>query len=1250
MTAPAVPQGASTGAGTARSLTDRLAAEQSTLRGRSLAATILAAVAVIACVAAAGALLLADGRWLAWPRLVPALIWTGAAVCAAQLARWLRARDAVVLTTTALAGAIEREQSLRDGSLRGALEVANTGVLGAHAAQAVARRLAPSALAPRLAHRLVRALGITGGAAVVGAALLALSARTSRDGFAAVVHPIRAWRGTLLPALAFDQLPSSVPRGMPLTVRVRAEGRRAITVSQRAAGEAWRDTTLEVDAASGLARLALGPVRAPVTLRAHDGRADAAEATIAVDERGWIGDVALYAQYPAYLGRTNETLEAVSPIRVPRGTRVRVTMVLRGGARDATLFDGVTTVQARGAALNEVSVAGAEGVSASAEMLLDHDGTWTWSASATPRATGETLPPELPDAMSFLVVADKAPEVIIASPMSDTAIGTVGVVPVIVRAGDDHGVGNVTLTVWREPAKGARAVARGTDKTTDRERLDLGNAAAPFFEGGVTVSLEGRGLEPGDRVHLVAIATDDSPWRQQTSSAEVILRVPTLSEQRSMARSLGDSLAARALQMAQQEKRLQQNTADASRSRDLKNGGRGEEQPGGSKSDGSKGAMSFQAAEKARELARQQQQMSAKIDSLRQGAKELENRLKSANALDSALSNRMRDIQKMLRDAMTPEMQKQLEALNKSTERLSGTDAQQSMEQLAAHQQQLRQQLEKSAEMLKRAAMEGSMATLRDEARELAEAQKQLADELKKGDTQGRPDRDKSTQSLADRSRALQEEVDKMARRLEEAGAKPGASKTRAAQPMLDQAADAMDRAAREAMKNAVEQEQKSGDPKGGEKAEPNSLDKALQSLKDEKDKPAPAGQAKQADDKTAAGAATQSGNSGERKPGAQPQGGQSGQQSGGQQQGQQGQPQPGQQGQQGSQGQQGQQGGQSASDNARQAGNAMDKAAQQLSAARESQVDAWKTELSEQLDQSINETMQLARQQSALEQRARQSGNAQSMQGEQGALQQGVQQAAERLEKAGRSSSLLSQRSQKAMADAQRRVSQATQQMGQAGQPGGNEQAQNAMKDATESLNQALSSLVRDRERVNNAQSASGFSEMMEQLKQLAQQQGALNGQMQGLNLLPGGAQGDAAKQQARVLARQQRDVAKSLSDVSDADQTGRTDALAKEAQTLAQQMERAGLDPSVAARQQQLYRRLLDAGRFLEQDERDDQGPREAKSGNASGARTVDGAQSGKAANKFAPPTWNELRGLGADERRLVIEYFRRLNGATP
>ncbi len=1225
--------------GTAPSLEARLRQEQGGLRGRAVAVAVCAVIAITALSLGLAAVVLRDGRWMSLPKPLPLLAWGIAAVASALVLRALRGRDAEVSSIRALAGTVEREQQLRSGSLRGALEVGGNGVLGARAAQDVARRLTPAVLAPQLTRRITRTLGATGTLAALAVATVFVGARTSADGLQAALHPVLAWRGLLLPPLGFDRLPASVPRGMPLVVRIEATGRRSVVVSRRASGEAWRDTTLWLDADDGgIARLALGPVRAPVTLRVADGRAPMVEATVTVADRGWIGDVALFAQYPAYLQRVNEAVEPVPPILVPRGTRVRVTANLRGGARHAYLTDGADTVRFAGDTV------------VSTTLVLERDGQWRWFAEASSQNGQATLPTEVPDALTFSVVPDRAPEVVIRAPMSDTTIGAKGVVPIIVQAGDDHGVGLVSLQLWRERV-GATPSENVTARAA-RERLDVAEPAEPIFIGGVTVPLDGRDLQPGDKLHVVALATDNSPWRQQTVSAEVILRVPSLSEQRAMARDLADSLAARAAQMAQQEKRLQQNTADASRSRELKAGGTGDKsQPNSAaKPPGSESKMSFAAAEKAKQLGRDQQKLGAKVDSLRASAKELEERLKNAGALDTALQARMRDVQKMLRDAMTPEMQKQLQALEKSTERLSGTEAQQSMEQLAAQQQQMREQLDKSAEMLKRAALEGAMSTLRDDARELAKAEQQLADRLdakksgrtgeqgapKPGDKPGDRGTDRAREqaqqntpamdpkTLAERSRELEREIDKLAKRLEEAGAKPGASKTKAAQPMVNQAAEAMQKAAQQAAEDAARES--AGKP-NGDKGDPGEKSP---------------NQAKNADPKMAAGAATQSGKEGEPQKGSQKGDTKDGSPSGSEQ----GQSKDGQKGAPG-----GEQGGGSGGGEARKASEAMDNAAKQLASARESQVDAWKTELSQQLDQSINETMQLARQQSALEQKARQQGGTQGMQGEQGALQQGVQQAAERLEKAGRSSSLLSQRSQKAMADAQRRVSDATQQMGNSTQPGGSEASQQAMKDASEALNQALSSLVRDREKVNNAQSASGFTEMMEQLKQLAQQQGNLNGQMQGLNLMPGGAQGQAARNQARVLARQQREVAKSLADVSDADQTGRMDALAKEAQTLAQQMERSDIDPAVASRQQQLYRRLLDAGRFLEQDERDDQGPREAKAGSASGAKgSVDGPQSGKAANKFAPPTWNELRGLGPEERRLVIEYFRRLNGSAP
>ncbi len=1225
MTAPSL-RGALVESATTLTLEHRLAREQAALRAKAIVTIVMFAIATLAIGAALGAFVFGAGRWMTLWAPLPLALWIIAFVAAGVGALLLVRRDRTTLSITAIAAAIEDEQRLRAGSLRGALEVGRSGVLGARAAQDVARRLSPAVLVPRLAQQLARILTIAAGCAIVAAVLVTFAARLSGDGFAAMRHPIRAWRGLLLPALAFDRVPTSVPRGMPLTVRVLAERRRTITVSRRSSGEAWHDTTIAVLTENGIATLALGPVLAPVALRVSDGRAPIAEATITIADRGWIGDVALLAQYPTYLQRANEHLEAVPPLRVPRGTRVRVTATLRGGARDAMLTDGRDTVRF-GAELG-VKTPDDGALAVTATIPLDRDGKWTWIASAAARDVGgaATLPPELPDALPFTVVPDRAPEIAIRAPATDTTIGVRGVVPIIVQASDDHGVGNVALLVWRE------SVTPGAVK---RERVDVADPQSPVFVGGATVSLDGRDLQPGDKLHVVAVATDDSPWHQQTQSAEVILRVPSLTEQRSMVRSLADSLAARAAQVAAQEKKLAQNTADASRSRDLKNGARadGAQSNGATKSQaptGKEGSMTFAAAEKAKQLARDQQQLGARVDSLRASAKDLENRLKSAGALDTALAARMRDVQKLLRDAMTPEMQKQLAALEKSTERLSGTEAQQSMEQLAAQQQQMRDQLEKSAEMLKRAALEGAMGTLRDDAKELAKAEQQLADKMdaKKGEKGGAKSGDTpmDAKTLAERSKLLEQEIERLTKRLADAGAKPGASKTKAAQPMANEAAAAMQRAAQQAAKNASKDagEQK-GEKAGDANAEKNSEKGSAQPGADPERKPD--GQQSNAKDgpksPSAKGAAA---DGQEGKPGGEKGGEKGGQQGGGA-------------------------GGNSEGGNdARKASDAMNRAAQQLTSARDAQVDAWKTELSQDLDQSINETMQLARQQANLEQRARQQGaNAQGMQGEQGAVQQGVQQAAERLEKAGRSSSLLSQRSQKAMGEAQRRVSQATQQMGNAQQPGGPEAAQSAMKDATDALNQALSSLVRDRERVNSAQSASGFTEMMEQLKQLAQQQGSLNGQMQGLNLMPGGAKGQQAQSQSRALAKQQRDVAKSLADVSDADATGRTDALAKEAQLLAQQMERSGIDPNVAARQQQLYRRLLDAGRFLEQDERDDQGPREAKAANGLTARgTVEGPQSGKAGTKYAPPTWNELRGLGPEERRLVIEYFRRLNGS--
>jgi hypothetical protein len=290
-----------------------------------------------------------------------------------------------------------------------------------------------------------------------------------------------------------------------------------------------------------------------------------------------------------------------------------------------------------------------------------------------------------------------------------------------------------------------------------------------------------------------------------------------------------------------------------------------------------------------------------------------------------------------------------------------------------------------------------------------------------------------------------------------------------------------------------------------------------------------------------------------------------------------------------------------------------------------------------------------MARQENALEQKAR-SGQAkpEELRGEQSAVKQGVDNAAQKLQQEGQKTSLLSGRSQRSVSEAQQKVAQAMQSAGDArGMP----QTANAMGDAADALNKAAASLARDREKANTSSSATGFAEMLQQLQEMAKKQGSINAQAQGL--MPGVGQPMSAEMQAtaRALSRQQRQVAEQLDEMGDGAGGDRAAQLAKEARQLAEALEGGRLDGTTLARQQQLFRRLLDAGRSLEKEEREDTNKREATAAKAGNEQKVDNTSAnGRAATRFREPTWDELRGLTADERRAILEYFKRINAKNP
>jgi hypothetical protein len=1115
--------------------------ERRHVRRRELIAGALLGGAAAAVLLALGAVVLGGARWLSLPRVLPFVVWLLIVAAGAALARETRRRLRRDATRAQVAHAIEAEQRLRRGALLGALELEGRGPLAARAAAATRRTLpyAPT-LAPALREAGHRRTLVAAGGALAAGLLLVSATPLFGDGLRAVLRPIDAWRGALLPRPAIDSAPGDLLRGAPVHLVIRAPGRERVMLSVRQTGEAWRTDTLHVGR-DGVARWHLEALRGDLRLVASDGRASSDSVVIHAADRPFLGAVVLRVTYPAYLARPAETLPVGEPMRLPRGTTLEVS------GRASVPLASVSLVGER----NEQVVLRASGHTFGGRLVADHSARLRWLAAGT---AGPVT--DLPAPLELEVLPDSAPRVEIRDPAVDTVIVADDRVSLGLTASDDHGIATVAVRI-------ARA---GADADRDAVTQPVASSVGTAWVGPAAVDLAPFSLRPGDALRVRAEAVDASPWSQRGVSRDLILKRPTLDESRAGARVLGDSAAKEARAAAAAQGSLAQRTDEASRAQSRGSSAQGS-QSSGQRSSGSQpaqpdraSAMSYESAEKARGLAQEQRAMAERVQRLRQATQQLEQQLKAAGALDSALARQLADAQELLRQALTPELMAQMQRLESAAREQNQDRARDALRDLARMQQRLKEQLEQSAEMLKRAAHEGAMQTLADEARELAAKERALADS---GRTAPKPKaspserglqdaRSQQASALAERAARLQSAMQNLKDRLAQDDATPGASGAAKAQEHAANSENGM-RKASSAMR-AGEQQQ------GGDQANASAGDR-----------------------------------SGERE--------------------------------------------------ARDAADEMQRAAQSMQEARDAQVADWKKELTSELDRSAQEMTQLARQERALAQQARGGAQGEDRRGAQSAVEQGLDKASERLQGAGRKSALVSPRSQRAVSEARDKVAQATQSVSSSA--GAGSQQADALGDAAEALTRAAASLSRDRARANASKSASGFAEMIQQMQEMAKQQGQINSRAQGLMGMPNGGGGEG-QSMARSLARQQRQIADQLEDVGDAAGGERAAQLAREARQLADALDGGRLDAGTLARQQQLFRRLLDAGRTLEKEERDDSGKREATSATGDATYTPTGSVDAKAAIRFRPPTWQELRGLSADERRAILDYFTRINGA--
>ncbi|MGH7469141.1 MAG: hypothetical protein ACRENP_14385 [Longimicrobiales bacterium] len=1172
------------------------------------------------------------------PSAVPLVLEVITAVSAAAVVFWGLNRLRGASSETSVAASGENAVGLPPGSVRGVLELSRKVPEGTSPAlfrQAEAelnRRIAgvtPAHFSGQIGARVRRRrLQTWSFAAVLVVTVIALgmvSPARSRAGWAPLLRPVKHLAPPPLPAISVEPGHAEVPRGTALTVRVRAPQREAVLLEWRSAGAVRREETVDLE--QGIGTTEIPAVDAPVRywVVAPDG-AVSDTFTVRPTDPLLVSDLTIDVTYPGYLNRLAEQFQGELPsLQIPEGTELRIE-----GRATRALGSAILSADS-GAVKVELRV---DGGTFNGRWVPRQSGKYEWQFASRSGTRAELVPPPF----QLHVVPDLPPQVEVTYPGSDTTLTAELQQPIVADAQDDHGLLSAVLISWRTSSLGQRDPAVETPLTLE------GDADRAFIRG--ALDARERRLLPGDTLSYFIRVMDNSPRRQTADSRTYRLRLPSMDELRDQSDDQASELTRQLEELSRSARDLEKATRDLNRRSASQSQSRSDRSGQGS-SQGSPGdRLDYQKAEQTRSLLDRQEQMLNDVDQMRQRVQSLERAMEAAGLRDPELQKRLQEMRELYDKMLTPELKKKLEELKQNVDKMDPEQVQKSLEELAKQQQEFREQLERSLELMRRAAAEQEMNALSQEAKELATQQQAVADQMKQVGKPS-PDQVEKQKELEQKTREMNRALEELMKKLGQQGESGAAQKTGEAKDQSEQAAGDMQKAveqARQQSQQAAQSGQQAADKlndaagkldqarkqmaDGWKKEVQETMDKATNDALSLAQKQNEILERMQQEMKTG-NQPQQSGQSAtppqQQQAGQQAKGQQTGQQQSGQQQS--GQQQSGQQ--QSGQQQSGQQraGQQQAGQQGQQQQGAQQQAGQQQSGQQQGgQQQGGQQQQGQQGSQQVG-----------------QGGGTQQLKNDQAAVKQGLEQLGQNLSDAGQRSAMVNRDVGSALGRANLSMDQTLKAL-----ENGNKTPVNEAQQTLDALNRLALALLQNQQQLNDAQSGTGLQQALEQLAELAKQQGGINGQsgsLAPLNLAP-----QVMSDQLNRLAKQQRDVAQKLDGMNNIggreDPLGRLDELAREANQLARDLEGGRLTPQTLARQERLFHRLLDAGRTLERDEYSDE--RKAERPGAIPPHVAKALKPGLLEEnlRFAVPSEEVLRGLPPAYRRLLLDYIERLN----
>ena len=348
------------------------------------------------------------------------------------------------------------------------------------------------------------------------------------------------------------------------------------------------------------------------------------------------------------------------------------------------------------------------------------------------------------DPASYRIVAlsDAVPTITLVQPTQDVELTQQATVSVVTSITDDYGFSHLRLyyrlqsSRYAQPEKAFRSI--------DIPLIGEGTVRdVPYIW-----NLSKIDVTPDDTYEMyLEVADNDGVRGPKTArTRSVTVRMPSLDEvfaqadktQTEMQREL-KNLAKEAEDVRKEAEQLQ---------REL------QRQQSQQKQD-----VSWSEKKKAEELMQRQEQLQKRMDKVAETMEQMTEKLQQNKAISQETLQKYMELQKLMREVKSPELQRMQEQMKKAMEQLSPDEMQKMMKDFKFNEEEFKKNLDRQLNLLKRMQAEQKTDELQRRAEELAQKQDELRQRTENANSMNAEERKK----LAEEQRRLQEDLDKLA-------------------------------------------------------------------------------------------------------------------------------------------------------------------------------------------------------------------------------------------------------------------------------------------------------------------------------------------------------------------------------------------------------------------------------------------------------------------------------------------------------